>query len=80
MIKPTKAQISNQMKKVNNLAIKFKQESAKFDVMCEKYYGNETYNDHDLDQIIDCLDYGQGEMDFEEFDELMKEINNNHED
>ena len=75
MVKPTKAQIRNQMKKVNNMAIKFMEESRKFDDVCGKYYGEETYNDHDLDQIIDCLDYGQGVIEFEEFDELMKKIN-----
>jgi hypothetical protein len=74
-MKPTRAQIKSQMKKVNKLACKFKNESYKLDDMCKEYYGEEAYGDHDLDQIIDCLDYGQGEMDFEEFDQLMKGIN-----
>jgi hypothetical protein len=76
-MKPTRAQIKAQMKKVNSMAIKFMAESRDFDAMCKEYYGEETYSDNDLDQIIDALDYGQCEMDFEEFDELMKEINNN---
>ena len=74
-MKPTCAQIKAQMKKVNKLACKFRRESDKLNEICEEYYGKENYSDNDLDQIIDCLDYGQGEMDFEEFDELMKEIN-----
>ena len=47
-MKPTRARIKAQMKKVNNLAIKFSHESTKFNHMCEEYYGDETYNDHDL--------------------------------
>lgn len=76
-MKPTRAQIKAQMEKVNRLSVKFRLESAKLDDMSFEYYGEQTYNDNDLDQIIDCLDYGQGEMEFEEFDELMKEINSN---
>lgn len=76
-MKPTRAQIKSQMENVNKLAIEFMKQSHKFDEMCAEYYGEETYSDHDLDQIIDCLDYGQGKMDFKEFDELMKEINAN---
>ncbi len=37
----------------------------------EKQYGY-THNDKDLDQIIDSLDYGTGDMTFEEYEELMK--------
>ena len=74
-MKPTRPQIKAQMKKVNKLACESLKESMKFDKMCEEYYGKENYSDNDLDQIIDCLDYGQREMEFEEFDELMKEIN-----
>jgi hypothetical protein len=76
-MKPTRAQIKAQMKKVNKISIESLRESIKFNAMCEEYYGEEKYSDHDLDQIIDCLDYGYGEMDFGEFDELMKEINSN---
>lgn len=76
-MKPTRAQIKAQMEKVNRLSVKFRLESAKLDDMSFEYYGEQTYNDNDLDQIIDCLDYGHGEMEFEEFDELMKEINSN---
>ena len=74
-MKPSRTQMREQMEKVNKLACESLKESTKFNKMCTEYYGEETYNDHNLDQIIDCLDYGQREMEFEEFDELMKEIN-----
>ncbi len=63
------------MRKVNRLAITFKDESQKFSDMCEAYYGGVSYNSRDEDSIIDCLDYGQGEMDWKEFDAIMRRIN-----
>ena len=75
MSKPTRAQIQAQLKKVNILACKNKDEGAKFDLMIREYYGEEHYSDHDEDQIIDCLDYGQGMISFEEFDQIMRKIN-----
>ena len=75
-MKPTRTQIRKTMVRVNNLAIKFRKLSYKFDKMCSEYYGPEEYSDHDKDSIIDCLDYGQDTISFEEFDQIMKEINN----
>jgi hypothetical protein len=71
----TRAQIKSKMIQINKLACKFMQESGLFDRMCSEYYGEETYSDHDKDWIIDCLDYGNGEITFEDFDKIMKEIN-----
>ena len=74
-MKPTRAQIRAQLKKVNTLSCRHIEENRKFSKMCSEYYGVETYSDHDQDQIIDTLDYGQGVIPFEEFDKIMKEIN-----
>ena len=74
-MKPTKAQIRTMLKKLNTLSCKESQVRQKFNLMCEEYYGEENYSDHDKDWIIDCLDCGNGMIPFEEFDEIMKEIN-----
>ena len=74
-MKPTKAQIRVQLKKVNILSCKHTEEASKFDRMCAEYYGDVTYSDNDEDQIIDTLDYGQGMISFEEFDDIMRRIN-----
>ena len=73
--KPTRAQVKAQMEKVNRESIKLKNESAKLDDMTDMYYGEVTYSMADADEIIDCLDYGQGEITFKEFDKIMKKIN-----
>jgi hypothetical protein len=72
----TRAQMKAQMIKVNNIAIKNRIESTKLCEMCNEYYGEENYSDNDKDEIIDCLDYGQGTISFEDFDTIMREINN----
>ena len=73
---PTRSTIKRQMEKVNRLAIKKQKELLKLSRMCEIYYGEENYNDHDEDEIIDCLEYGQGVISFDVFDRIMREINN----
>lgn len=74
-MKPTRAQIRAQLKKLNTLSCRESMERRKFDQMCGEYYGEETYSDHDEDWIIDHLDYGQGMISFEEFDQIMRKIN-----
>ena len=74
-MKPKKSQIRSMLKKLNTLSCKESELKNKFDEMCEEYYGEENYSDNDCDEIIDCLDYGNGMIPFEEFDEIMKEIN-----
>jgi hypothetical protein len=75
MAKSMRAQIRAQLKKVNSLSCRHLEESHKLVQMCEEYYGGENYNDHDKDEIIDCLDYGTSMIPFEDFDRIMKEIN-----
>lgn len=41
-----------------------------FDLEIEKRYGFH-YSDKDIDGIIDCLDYGSGELSFTEFKKLL---------
>lgn len=72
---PTRAQMKKQMELLLKLSQQCMDITTKFDQMCVEYYGEERYSDHDLDEIIDALDYGTGELTFERFDELMKEIN-----
>jgi len=71
----TEKEIKTQLRKVNNLSIKTRIEDKKLFFMCREYYGEITYNEKDQDQIIDCLDYGQGSISFKEFNEIMKKIN-----
>ena len=59
----------------NILSCKLLREDQKFFKMCESYYGDENYSDHDIDQIIDSLDYGIDMISFETFDQIMREIN-----
>ena len=43
----------------------------RFMLLSEKIY-DVNYNDGDLDEIIDAVDYGTGRLSFHEFDLLMK--------
>jgi len=57
--------------RLNHLAIKTKNIGDDFHDGLEERY-NSTYSDNDIDQIIDCLDYGLGRMTFPKFKKLMK--------
>jgi hypothetical protein len=72
----TEQEMRKQYNKTANLSVKFHQENTKLMEMMTQYYGEENYNDHDMDNIIDTLDYGNGKTSFKEFDKIMKEINN----
>ncbi len=65
-----------QFEKVKKLAIKKQDESKKLDQMIDKKWGF-SYSDEDIDEIIDSLDYGTGDISFERFVKLMNnpEIN-----
>lgn len=58
--------------RVLELANKLRKESAKLDIQIRKEY-EFHYSDADIDEIIDCLDYGQGTISFRKFIELMNE-------
>lgn len=75
MEKPTSKQMRKMMKRVNRLAMASNKAATQFAEMCELYYGEVSYNSADEDTVIDCLDYGQGEMDWKEFDAIMRRIN-----
>jgi hypothetical protein len=61
---------------LQNLEVKAARMKHEFDLQLAKFYGEEHYSDHDEDEIIDALDYGQGGLSFKRFDEIMWEINN----
>ncbi len=56
--------------KVNRLACELKVASHKLDIQIDKKYGF-NHSDKDMDEIIDCLDYGNHYISFEEFTKLM---------
>lgn len=65
--------------KLSELAKRHRVESAKFNRLCEAYYGIEWYNIPsivDNDHIIDTIDYGTDALTFEEFDELVRSAMN----
>jgi len=64
-------EFANQLKVVNELAIRLREETTKFDVMVIKKYGC-NYSEIDADYIIDNLDYGHGTISSKRFDEEMK--------
>lgn len=57
------------------LARKDRRAGKEFDDGCAKYYGFQFHQKEwlkDNEQIIDTLDYGTSDLDFEVFDKLMK--------
>jgi len=54
-------------------SIKMSRVKTEFDRAVEKKYGTH-YTDHDLDEIIDAIDYGGGGLSFDRFTELMNEL------
>ena len=58
-------------KQVSKKAQEWADMKTQFDMLVEKKYGFH-YSDKDIDEIIDCIDYGHGELSFEEFDEIMR--------
>ena len=59
------------LKKINQATMVVNKYKSEFDSLVENEYGYH-YSDKDVDEIIDCLDYGLSEMSFEEFDKIMK--------
>jgi len=61
--------------KLSNLAEQHVEESTRFQILCEEYYGVEWRDIKSLednDRIIDTIDYGTDSLTFKEFDELVK--------
>lgn len=75
-----KSEIKKQFEALLKLAEKFKLKSLEFDSMLKEYYGEEHYSDHDINEIIDAIDYEIEYLSFDRFDELMREINSNCDD
>ena len=63
------------MEEINSLACKHSEKLREFYELCEEYYGEENYNEHGIDDIIDTLEYGKWTIFFKDFDAAMKEIN-----
>ena len=63
--------LEKQFNKVQKLSVKFSLEHAILDEMINKEYGYH-YSEKNMDYIIDCLDYGNAQLDFEVFDRMMK--------
>ena len=57
--------------KVQTMSIAWNELKHLFDMRVEEKYGYH-YSDEDIDEIIDCIDYGNGSISFEEFDEIMR--------
>ena len=70
-----RSEVKKQFEKTIRASRCNQQEKLKFDSMLLQFYGNVHYSDRDKDEIIDPLDYGRGGISFEEFDEIMIEIN-----
>lgn len=65
------SEVKKLIDKISKLANEYSRLKVKFDSAVVREYGFH-YSDRDLDEIIDCLDYGHGGMSFNEFDEIMK--------
>lgn len=59
--------------KMQKTAIRMSNVKAEFDRAIERKYGTH-YTDHNLDEIIDAIDYGGGGLTFDRFTELMNEL------
>jgi len=71
-----KTEIRKQFDKVYKLIKNYHREN---DILCDmmsEYYGENHYSDFDKDEIIECLNYGANGLTFQEFDKIMREINN----
>ena len=62
--------MKEQFEKVKELAIKLHNETGILDSMIDKRWGFNP-SDKDLDEIIDTLDYGTGNISYKEFVWLM---------
>jgi len=58
------------LKQINEAAIFVAKNKAEFDDLIEEKYGFH-YSDQNLDEIIECLDYGATRMSFQEFNKAM---------
>ena len=58
--------------RISRLSNKLSYLRSQFDRAVTEEYGFH-YSDRDLDEIIDRLDYGHGEMSFKEFDKIMRQ-------
>lgn len=68
----TNPELSVMLKKVQKLSNTLNDIRPKFDELVEEEYGYH-YSDKDIDEIIDCVDYGNGFLTFCKFDRLMRE-------
>ena len=60
--------------KMQKLANEISDNKSKFDELIQDKYGYH-YSDEDLDEIIDCVDYGHGHLTFREFNQIMRDNN-----
>lgn len=58
--------------KMQKLSNDMSNNKSRFDELIEEKYGYH-YSDKDLDEIIDCVDYGHSTMTFREFNRIMRE-------
>lgn len=66
------SELSKLFYKMQKLSKEISNNKARFDRLIEDKYGFH-YSEKDLDEIIDCIDYGNGNMTFKEFDKIMRE-------
>ena len=69
-----KLKLKNSWNILSKLAIQHTNESLKFHLLCEEYYGltwDQLDTIVDNDSIIDTIDYGTSALTFEKFDKLM---------
>lgn len=66
-----KEKLKKALKKHEKYHIPFFEALAQIHHLSEEIYGF-SYGDEDIDEIIDSIDYGQGGMSFEYFNDLME--------
>lgn len=66
------SELSKLFYKMQKLSNEISDNKHRFDELIEEKYGYH-YSDKDLDEIIDCVDYGHGRMTFQEFSRIMRE-------
>jgi len=69
-----KSRLEKSWIRLSEHAVRHRVESARFNLLCEEYYGViwDTFDRlADNDRIIDTIDYGTDTLTFEEFDKLV---------
>ena len=74
MPRNVKSKLKNSWNMLSKRAVQHTEESHKFHLLCEEYYGiswDRLDTIVDNDSIIDTIDYGTAALTFEEFDNLV---------